>query len=530
MYNTNSNYYQQKRWGVEMKLQNQYVLVEKQSRAIDIVRMLIEKNQNENNAVMTAELDKVMDSLHALRNLKILADYLYDGIHIVDPDGYVVYINDAFTRITGFTSDIVGKHIGDLAGQGYIADIALEALKTNKTVKVVKEHSLVKVIVATTASPVFGDDGDKLGVIIIDRDITEIMDLKEQLDKSKMYLQVFSEEQAKRENGFLDLIKKTTKTSMIGTSKEAEVIRNLIYRIAPLDATVLITGETGTGKEVVGNEIYMHSLRYEKPFIKVNCAAIPANLMESEFFGYEKGAFTGASTTGKAGFFELSNGGTILLDEIGDMPLELQSKLLRVIQQKEVTRIGGTKAIKLDVRVIASTNCNLFELVEKGKFRMDLYYRLNVFPINVPPLRDRKGDIRVLAEHFLSIFNDKYNKTVVIEESVYELLANYQWVGNIRELQNIIERVVLISNEKNLIDREIIIPMLGVANPKKSSKESMSLKERVEEFEKEELLKALEIGKTTRKVAQMLKIDQSNVVRKAKKYGISLIDVELHHD
>ena len=268
----------------------------------------------------------------------------------------------------------------------------------------------------------------------------------------------------------------------------------------------------------------MNSNRSKKPFIKVNCAAIPANLIESELFGYEKGAFTGANISGKAGLFEIANSGTILLDEIGDMPIELQSKLLRVIQEKEVTRIGGIKPIKLDVRIIASTNCHLYKLAVEGKFRIDLYYRLNLFPITIPPLRERKEDIKTLTKHFLNIFNAKYDKSIRFEDEQYGLLANYEWPGNIRELENIVERITIISNENNIINNDTIESILGIVTLDINIKKDRGLKEKVEELEKLELKKALEIGRSTRRAAEILKINQSNVVRKAIKYGIKLYD------
>ena len=206
----------------------------------------------------------------------------------------------------------------------------------------------------------------------------------------------------------------------------------LIRTIAPTDVTVLITGESGTGKELAANEIYQCSDRMGKPFIKVNCAAIPAELLESELFGYEEGAFTGARRAGKAGMFELANTGVILLDEIGDMPLPLQTKLLRVLQQRELMRIGGSKPIPLDIRVIASTNKDLREEVRQGRFREDLYYRLNVVPIELKPLRERREDIPYLTEQFCRGFNKKYGKNAQISSEGMELILAYNWPGNWR--------------------------------------------------------------------------------------------------
>jgi len=507
-----------------MKFINQFELMNNQLKSVEIIKKLIATAHNENNLDIVSQLSETLDIIHTVKNFNIMANCFYDGVHIVNPDGIVVYLNDAFTRITGFTQEIIGKHIDDLINIGYIAEIALAAIKNNKSVSVVRKNAKNKMTIATTSTPIFEENGNLLGAIIIDRDITELINLEKKLANSKVHLKNLSEEQAKRENTYVELIKQNSYKGMIGTSEETIKVKELIMRIAPYDTTVLITGETGTGKEIVANEIYMNSKRSENPFIKVNCAAIPANLIESELFGYEKGAFTGANTAGKAGLFEIANSGTILLDEIGDMPLELQSKLLRVIQQKEVTRIGGIKPIKLDVRIISSTNCNLYKLAAEGKFRMDLYYRLNLFPVTIPPLRERKEDIKILVKHFLSIFNNKYDKCIEFEDEQYDLLTNYKWPGNIRELENIVERITIISNESNVISNDTIASILGIINLDKNIKKDIGLKEKVEELEKLELIKALERGKSTRKAAEILKINQSNVVRKAIKYGIKLYD------
>ena len=285
----------------------------------------------------------------------------------------------------------------------------------------------------------------------------------------------------------------------------------------------------GVGKEVVANEIYASSSRKNGPFIKVNCAAIPANLLEAELFGYEKGAFTGAVSAGKMGMFELADKGTVLLDEIGEMPLELQSKLLRVIQHKEVTRIGGAKPVKLDVRIISATNCDLKSLVQQGKFREDLYYRLNVFPIHIPPLRSRVEDIAVLTDHLLDVYNTRYGKTTTIETMGYEALKQYGWPGNVRELQNIIERLVIISDPITEITVEQIANLLNI-DPYFSEimKKETGLKEIVETIERKTIEKALTLCGSTRKAAQVLKVDQSTIVKKAKRLGISLADEKGH--
>ena len=297
-------------------------------------------------------------------------------------------------------------------------------------------------------------------------------------------------------------------------------IKEIINQVAQVDTTVLIIGETGVGKEIVAREIYRNSLRKDKPYIKVNCAAIPDTLLESELFGYEKGSFTGASNKEKLGLFEMANKGTILLDEIGEMPINLQSKLLRVLQEKEITRIGSTKPIKLDVRIIASTNSSLDDLVKEGKFREDLFYRLNVIPIRVPPLRTRKDDVHLLTMFFLKKYNEKYNKNKYLDSVALELLEKYEWPGNVRELENLIERLIVINND-DIISSEHI---LNIIDNKRISKvfinNRLSFKEAVELFEKKIITEALKTHSSTHKAAKALGLSQPTVFRKARTLGI----------
>jgi transcriptional regulator with PAS, ATPase and Fis domain len=298
---------------------------------------------------------------------------------------------------------------------------------------------------------------------------------------------------------------------------------NLAYRVAETDVTVMLTGETGTGKEIIAKEIHRRSNRCDKPFIKVNCAAIPENLLESELFGYEKGAFTGATKT-KLGMFELANEGTILLDEIGEMHISLQSKLLRVIQGREITRLGGVNTIPIDVRLIASTNRDLGILIKEGRFRDDLYYRLNVIPIKTPPLKDRKDDIALFVEYFLGKFNKKYSSSKKIDVNSIELLISCPWPGNIRELENLIERLVVTSNEET-IDVGCMMNFLEIRQADMINAAVQSegnLNERLEVVEKRIINDACEKYDTTRKIAKHLGISQPTVVRKMAKYGIRI--------
>ena len=299
-------------------------------------------------------------------------------------------------------------------------------------------------------------------------------------------------------------INKTNIFSILGDSKEMMLLKSKIRKISNSNSTVLITGESGTGKELVARAIHCEGNRKDKPFIATNCGAIPETLLESELFGYDKGAFSGANSNGRIGKFELANKGVIFLDEIGDMPLYLQVKLLRVLQEKTIVRIGSNKLISLDLRVIAATNKDLKELVRKGKFREDLYYRLNVIPIEIPPLRERKGDLELLLNSLIDKYNIEFNKSVyLIEDNVLEMLKKYKWYGNIRELENVVEFMVNLCDEKGIIN-ETMLPdsFIESANEQKELEESGDehIKEIIslKDIEKKYIKKAIEIyGDTT---------------------------------
>ena len=306
-----------------------------------------------------------------------------------------------------------------------------------------------------------------------------------------------------------------------GHSEASAKLRDHLLLVAPTNMSVLITGESGTGKEVITNQIYQASKRFGKPFLKVNCAAIPDTLMESELFGYEPGAFTGASKSGKTGIFELANGGTLMLDEIGEMSVQMQTKLLRVLQNHEITKIGGHKAIPVDVRIIAATNKNLLQCIEEHTFREDLYYRLNVVPIQLVPLRERKSDIEVLFYHFFEKYTKKYNKPIEIYSDALHLLENYNWPGNIRELENVTERLVVI-NQNNIIDKKTVALVLGIRDTDSYAhpEDEYNLKASTIALEKHIIEKALTTFHTKRKAATALGIDHSTLVKKCQRYGI----------
>jgi transcriptional regulator with PAS, ATPase and Fis domain len=483
-----------------------------------------------------------------------IADSISDGIYITDKNGVVTAINKAYTEITGIKgSDIVGKHMKNVwnnmvftSDPAFVEiepedkDRALDMFNSGKkkTLKnrkpcaialmVLQEKKAISVLttidrtnrrVLMTGTPFFDKDGNVVQVLTIIKDLTELFVLREKLeDAEKEKVKYLSE---------LKNLKKNIKENqlykdLICKSSSMEKVIKLIEHVAKTDATILITGETGVGKEVVARTIYKNSKRANGPYIKVNCAAIPETLLESELFGYDKGAFTGAQQKEKLGLFEMANNGTILLDEIGEIPLKLQSKLLRVLQEREIKRIGGTSNIKVDVRVIAATNLNLEEEVRKGNFREDLFYRLNVIPIMLPPLRERKEDISLLVYNFLDKFNKMYGKNKDLDITAVEALESHSWPGNVRELENSIERLVVIGDE-SLITRNSIISILG---KEKFDHEAMgtfsgTLKDAVDQFERNIMEKTLKKCGSTYKAAEVLGITQSTVVRKAKALGIT---------
>ncbi len=353
--------------------------------------------------------------------------------------------------------------------------------------------------------------------------------LQEGLDKRGAFLNNYKNNDQRFINHCLHSLKHNGLNLVFESKPMRDVLKNAL-KIAKYECTVMIYGESGTGKEIVAQIIYNNSKRKSFPFIKINCASIPDHLLESELFGYEKGAFTGADPKGKKGIWEIAQKGILFLDEIGELPLQLQSKLLRVLQENEIYRIGGTKPIKTDVRIIAATNKDLTQMVKEGEFREDLYYRLNVFPIFLPPLRERHEDIRLLIKVFIEEYNQKFHLSKTIEPMTIEYLKEQEWVGNIRELQNFIQRL-LISTDKNVVKIEDVrLLKNNFSNnhnkgmEKQSEiiiKENESLTNAMERIEKEILLQYKMKYKTTRKMASALGMTQSSISRRLIKYGIT---------
>lgn len=449
----------------------------------------------------------------AYEELNLILDLSFDQITIADGDGVFTRISKSCMDFFGVEEDeIVGTSAFQLEKQG-VFDISAtaEVVRRNKEVTLIQETAANKTLMVT-GIPIFNKDGKRTKIINISKDLTENQKLSKELKKAKHELKWFHNEFNKRQ-GIYDV-------EIIEKDPAMRKIMSLIYHISDSDATVLLLGETGVGKGYIAKVIHESSTRKDKPFISINCGAIPENLLESELFGYEDGAFTGAIKGGKKGLFEIAGEGTIFLDEIGDMPLDLQVKLLHVLDEKKIFRVGGEKPIKVDGRIIAATNKDLKRLINKGKFREDLYYRLNVIPINIPPLRERREDIPAFINKFLKKYNKEHGTNKIISQSGYNVLMSYDYPGNIRELQNIVERLVITIPEDIIEGEQIrgaINPHIKVYN---EHVEIMPLKKAVEQLEREILTSALTKYKTTRKAADVLGIDQSTVVKKAKRLGI----------
>lgn len=450
----------------------------------------------------------------AQKHLEAIIEHSFDGIYITDGDGNTIMVNRAYEQITGLKKqEVLGRNMKSLVKNGVISvSGSLKAIQENRVVTLQQEFKTGKKAVITS-SPIY-DEKEKICMVVTNvRDLTEIYQLKERVVEQKQ------EEERLRQN-LLHVQNQMMEKDMILQDENALRVLFMADKVAPLDATVILLGETGVGKEVFAKYIFQKSARKDQNFIKVNCGAIPENLLESELFGYEKGAFTGASRNGKIGLFELADKGTIFLDEIGELPLNMQVKLLRVLQEKEIERIGGTKPVRIDVRIIAATNRDLEAMMREGTFREDLYYRLMVFPIQIPALRERPGDIQSLAEFFLEKFNKKYNFRKRFSESTMYLLKDYMWPGNIRELKNIVERAMIISSGDEIEPDAVPVFCHDVrTRPEENRlKPVENLGEELRRIEAGYMEEAYKKYGNVREAAESLGMNASTFVRKRKRY------------
>ncbi|HHV26045.1 MAG TPA: sigma 54-interacting transcriptional regulator [Tissierellia bacterium] len=439
---------------------------------------------------------------------------------ITDEKGIIRFLSDNYQKLLNVEeADFLGKYIEDVI----IGSEIPRVLKTRKE-EIGYLFTLKNgLTVVCNRIPIL-ENGRLYGVISSATfyDLYDVSILSQQIKKLQKenleYKRKISELSSKQQSPI---------NQIIGDSKQIMSIKDTIQKFAESDLTFLITGETGTGKEVFANTIHELSSRRNNNFVKINCAAIPNDLLESELFGYEPGSFTGALKDGKIGKFELANHGTLLLDEIGDMPLILQSKLLRVLQEGELERIGGLKPISIDVRVICSTNQNIEEQVKKGLFRRDLFYRINVLEISLPPLRERLEDIPLLCNFFIKKINDYHGLSITdIEKDVFSLFNEYTWEGNVRELQHVLERACVMARSGSLKLEHFDFLLSRIYKKNKTNKElsyETSLNDAIAEVEKEKIIKALIETKGNKSLAaKLLDIDRSSLYNKLKRYGIDI--------
>ncbi|MFE0506844.1 sigma-54 interaction domain-containing protein [Peribacillus butanolivorans] len=469
----------------------------------------------------TQFLDNLLVDAHETeklnRSLDAIIENSYDGIYITDQNGITLYTNSAIERITGIPKEYyIGKSVDQLIKRGILnTSVTHKVVKLRRTVSVVQDNFAGKETLIT-GSPVFNEEGEIEQVVTNIRDLSDLNELMHELTKVNELNNQYKQEIEK-------LRKITSQDGVVFVSDKMKMIYEIAERISDIDATVLILGETGVGKDVLARNIYNRSIRSKKgDFVKINCGAIPADLLESELFGYEGGAFTGANQKGKPGMFEVAERGILFLDEVGELPLQLQVKLLRALQEREIQRIGGTKPKKIDVRIIAATNRNLLEMVKVGEFREDLYYRLNVIPITIPPLRERREDILALTDLFLTKANEQYKFSKEIDSRLKEYFFQYDWPGNVRELNNIVERLVVLTNNQLLSLSDLPEEYQQVNQNHSNLKGTLTLKEAVERAEKEILTKAAQTYQTTYEIAEALDSSQATIVRKLKKYQLKV--------
>lgn len=439
-----------------------------------------------------------------------------NDICILDGNGTYLKISDSYERHNGVKrEDVIGQNVSTLMNNGVFSpSVTLETIKNRKKTTLVQTNWLGRTIM-TTGTPIFDKNGNIEYIVCYNSiDIPELSTTEDKLDRIKALMNQYNISiNELRANEIKDY------DGIIAQSKSMQSICTLIDKIADTNANVVITGATGVGKSLLAKTIHKKSDRHQYPFVEVDCGAIPPTLIESELFGYEKGAFTGAAANGKLGRIELANKGTLFLDEIAEMPPDMQVKLLKVIQEHIITRVGGTESIEIDFRLIVATNKDLEKEVEKNNFRQDLFYRLNVIPIYIPPLKDRTEDIFPLINTFIKKFNDIHGKNINISSDAIRVLEIYDWPGNIRQLENLIERIVILAHDdtitsgfiKNLIDPEAAITD-NIDN------DNIEFKEMIEIYESQIINNAYEKYKTSVSVAKHLGMSQTNAARYLRKY------------
>lgn len=469
-----------------------------------------------------------------------ILDVLVEGVYITDVAGKTLKVNKPYEKLSGLKKEeLIGRYVTDLTDEGTFSVVLNPLVVGSGLPQTAVQTTKVGRKVFLSGHPIFDQSGNIVMVVTFVRDLTLMSDLKEQIAHQQGLIDSY--------HSFVK--KKSYQEPLLLESKAIRALDKILYRIAQTDATVLILGETGVGKDILARRIQENSLRTSQPYLKVDCGSIPENLIESELFGYEAGAFSGANSKGKVGYFEMADKGTLFLDEIGELPLPMQAKLLRILQDQELIRIGSTRVKKVDIRFIAATNRNLETAVKEGRFRSDLFYRLQVATLHVPPLRERKEDILPLTYYFIDKYSIKYRKKVGLSKDVEEVFKAYSWPGNIRQLENLIQSLVITTDtaQINLVDlpnnmlsdwSNLDKQRYPIADPTNNASltndlmdgitlfgspvnlENKSLNDIMSQVEKELLKRALDQYGCISEMAQRFNVDRTTIFRKAKKYNL----------
>ncbi|MEK4029584.1 sigma 54-interacting transcriptional regulator [Pseudobacillus sp. FSL P4-0506] len=464
-------------------------------------------------------MNNIFDNMYFTSILNAISD----GILIADGNGKVLWLNQACENLANVSrSQIIGKTADALEKQGVFMPSATKMVLNKRNTVSTVQTTVQNRKYITSGYPIKDEQGNIELIVAHARDITEAVRTNLQLEETQELLKRYSQEiiKIRQEN---DLV--ASEYFFMGKSPAYVSLISMVDKIALTDTTVLITGETGVGKNVIANRIHQLSERSLEPFVEINCGAIPESLIESELFGYKKGAFTGASSGGKAGLIKMADKGTLFLDEIGELPLHLQAKLLQFIQHKKFLPIGGTEHQTANVRIIAATNHDLLQQVQEGKFRSDLFYRLNVLPVRVPSMKERKIDVIDLLQFNLEKYNKKHKRECTFSQEALKHLQAYDWPGNIRELENMVERLVIISAHDEIQVEDLPFQMKTKEKTTftlNKYEKGRSLTAILETIEREIIEEAYAECKTTRKAADELGITQSLLMRRIRKYGINL--------
>lgn len=451
-------------------------------------------------------------------DFKRILDNSFDEIFVVDSNCIIVYVNDACIKNYGLNpSEAIGKSIYALTSEGYYSPLLAPEIFKSKKVMTVVQKTRLGINLVVTATPVFDSEGEIEFIVMNGRDITQIEQLKQDLDKTKKLVNLYKDKVE-------ELIQPASYFRGYSFSNaKMKSCLSMVKRVASVDSTVLILGESGTGKNVIAIDIHNMSPRKDGPFICINGATIPEHLLESELFGYCRGAFTGADKFGKVGLVELANGGTLFLDEVGEIPLGIQAKLLELIQDHRFLPVGGKEHKTIDIRIIAATNRDLPQLIQEGKFREDLYYRLSVVEIEPPPLRERGDDVIPLLNYFLVRYDSKYKYSHEFDRQCLEILKNYSWPGNIREMEHLAERLVITIPEGKILPEHLPSKIFKLQAPLSSNNfiaDELSKWKNLLKVSDEEviIIRLYNELRSSYKVANTLNISQSRVTRIVRNY------------